>query len=193
VAAGPILVALAVDRDHLALFASFGIGAGLGMAVAVALSPPPHIERWREGAEGERATAKALRPLTKAGWVLVHDMQTDRGNIDHVLVGPPGVFMLETKKLGGLVSVCDDKLQVRWRDAPDDGYALRERARWRVRSRTATGGSEPIAAQMEASVLGLFARGAQGQRMSCQRHKRAGHFFSMPIDKQLPADRRAAA
>ena len=136
VAAGPILVALAVDRDHLTFFAGFGIGAGLGIVVAFALSPPPHIEHWREGAEGERATAKALRPLTKAGWVLVHDLQTDRGNIDHVLVGPPGVFMLETKKLGGLVSVADDKLRVRWRDALDDGYVL-DRLGSQVRGRAA--------------------------------------------------------
>lgn len=124
VAAAPILIAWLLARDELTFFVGLGIGAAVGMVMTLALSPPGHIERWREGAEGERATAKALRPLTKAGWVLVHDIQTGHGNIDHVLIGPPGVFMLETKKLGGLVSVDADQLTVRWRDAPDDGYVL---------------------------------------------------------------------
>jgi Nuclease-related domain len=56
---------------------------------------------------------------------VVHDIQSVRANRDHVVVGPPGVFVLETKNLGGLASVADDRLKVRWRDAPDGGsYVL---------------------------------------------------------------------
>jgi hypothetical protein len=55
-----------------------GLGAGVAFA-ALAQSPPAHIERWRQGAEGERATARTLRPLTKSGWVLINDVQRDRG------------------------------------------------------------------------------------------------------------------
>lgn len=122
VGSAPVLVALVVARDHLAFFGGVGLGAGVAFVVGLLMSPPAHIERWRQGAEGERATAKALRPLTNAGWVVVHDIQTGRANMDHVLVGPPGVFMLETKNLGGLASVADDRLTVQWRDAPDGGY-----------------------------------------------------------------------
>jgi len=57
---------------------------------------------WLPGAsvsaEGEKATAKALRGLVKSGWTLLNDVDWGRGNIDHVLVGPAGVFLLETKK-----------------------------------------------------------------------------------------------
>ncbi len=110
-------------REHMEFFWGLGIGAGVALAVALAQSPPAHIERWRQGAEGERATARALRPLAKSGWVLINDVQRDRGNIDHVLVGPAGVFVLETKNLNGLASVADDVLKVRYRVAAD-GYAL---------------------------------------------------------------------
>jgi hypothetical protein len=51
----------------------------VAFAAALAQSPPAHIERWRQGAEGERATARILRPLTRSGWVLINDVQRDRG------------------------------------------------------------------------------------------------------------------
>jgi hypothetical protein len=112
------------SQQHMGFFWGLGLGAGLAFAIALAQSPPAHIERWRQGAEGERATARALRPLAESGWVLINDLQRDRGNIDHILVGPPGVFVLETKNLNGLVSVADDVLSLRYRVDPDDGYVL---------------------------------------------------------------------
>lgn len=109
---------------------AFLIGLGTGAAAAMVLvlgdSPPWHIERWRQGAEGEKRTAKALRPLTRRGWALVNDVDTGRGNIDHILVGPAGVFLIETKNLGGIVSVERGALAVRWREDPDDGYEARQ-------------------------------------------------------------------
>lgn len=55
-------------------------------------------EAWRIGAEGERRTAKALDKLPPSYRVL-HDlpMPRSRANIDHVVVGPTGVFTIETK------------------------------------------------------------------------------------------------
>ncbi len=81
-----------------------------------------------KGAEGEKATAKALRPLVRKGWTLVNDIDTGRGNIDHVLVGPPGVFLLESKNLNGALSVAAGVLSVRWREDPSDGYENRRLA-----------------------------------------------------------------
>jgi hypothetical protein len=95
---------LLFERQHMGFFWALGLGAGVAFVAALAQSPPAHIERWRQGAEGERATARTLRPLTKSGWVLINDVQRDRGNIDHVLVGPAGVFVLETKNLHGRVT-----------------------------------------------------------------------------------------
>lgn len=53
----------------------------------------------RLGMEGERAVAEALETLAEGGYRAFHDLPSDRGdcNIDHVLVGPAGVFAIETK------------------------------------------------------------------------------------------------
>jgi hypothetical protein len=61
---------------------------------------------WRRGATGERATAWWLGRLP-ADWHLFNDIPVgDRGaNIDHVLVGPAGVFTVNAKNLTGKVWV----------------------------------------------------------------------------------------
>jgi hypothetical protein len=53
----------------------------------------------RLGLEGERAVADTLEALAQDGYRAFHDLQSERGdcNIDHVLVGPAGVFAIETK------------------------------------------------------------------------------------------------
>lgn len=119
-------LALLLAPERLEFFVGLGVGAAAAMVLILIDSPPWHIERWRLGAEGERQTAKALRPLTRRGWMLVNDIQAERGNIDHILVGPAGVFLLETKKLGGVVSVECGALSVRWREDLDDGYEARQ-------------------------------------------------------------------
>src|SRR4051794_31122357 len=89
-------------------------------------SPPAHIERWHQGAEGEKATAKAMRRLARDGWTLIHDVDTGRGNLDHIVVGPGGVFLLESKNLSGTLRVEYGVLSVRWREDPNDGYDNRQ-------------------------------------------------------------------
>jgi hypothetical protein len=96
--------------------------------LVLADSPPHHIERWRQGAEGEKATAKALQRLVADGWLLVNDIDIGRGNLDHVLIGPPGVFLLDSKKLHGVLSVSAGVLSIRWREDHADGYENRRLA-----------------------------------------------------------------
>jgi hypothetical protein len=121
----PVLLGLAFSPEHLAFYWGLGLGIAFALTIALGDSPPHHIERWRQGAEGEKATARAVRRLVRAGWVLVHDIDTGRGNIDHVLAGPPGVFLVESKQLAGSLSVSDGVLSVRWREDPTDGYENR--------------------------------------------------------------------
>lgn len=58
---------------------------------------------WRNGAEGERVVALALDQLPN-GFVVFHDFNTARGNFDHLVVGPTGVFAIETKNWRGTIS-----------------------------------------------------------------------------------------
>ena len=53
---------------------------------------------FRQGAGGELATARAVAELTISGWHVLHDRRLPHGgNIDHLLVGPAGVFVLDAK------------------------------------------------------------------------------------------------
>ena len=124
----PVLFGRVFAPEHMTFYWGVGLGVAFGVVVALADSPPHHIERWRQGADGEKATAKALRPLVRDGWTLVNDIDTGRGNIDHVLVGPPGVFLLDSKNLNGLLTVDAGVLSVRWREDPHDGYQDRRLA-----------------------------------------------------------------
>lgn len=105
---------------------SLGLAAG-GLAAVWAWlrdSPPPHIENWRTGRDAERRTARALARLTRNGWAIVHDVASARGNVDHVLVGPGGVFLVDTKQLGGVTAIRGDVVRVERPDNPRATYEL---------------------------------------------------------------------
>ncbi len=94
-----------LGQDVLVWVAGFVAGAFLALWITLRDTPPRYVETWREGAEGERKAEKTLRPLERGGWNVVHDIQNERGNYDHVAVGPSGVYLLESKNLQGVVSV----------------------------------------------------------------------------------------
>jgi nuclease-like protein len=66
--------------------------------------------RWRLGAMGERDTGKEIEKLGPE-WHCEHDLVHGRGNWDHVLIGPPGVFLLDSKLLHGTAAAGDDALR----------------------------------------------------------------------------------
>lgn len=53
--------------------------------------------RAREGLAAERATAQELNRLMADGCQVFHDLPGEPFNIDHVVVSPRGVFVVETK------------------------------------------------------------------------------------------------
>lgn len=46
---------------------------------------------------GERIVGEELNQLLASGFRVFHDVPFDNFNIDHVIVGPPGVYIVETK------------------------------------------------------------------------------------------------
>lgn len=62
-------------------------------------------DRWRRGAEGERRTAALLDGLASRRWAVWHDLQVpgSRANIDHLVVGRTGVWVVDTKTPRGQV------------------------------------------------------------------------------------------
>lgn len=55
--------------------------------------------RLKLGRDGERAVGQVLERLLANGYHIFHDVPGDGWNIDHVIVGPGGIFTVETKTL----------------------------------------------------------------------------------------------
>ncbi|NPD03791.1 NERD domain-containing protein [Nocardioides sp. zg-1308] len=67
---------------------------------------------WEQGAEGEVAVARALEALPD-GWFGLHDLAwpgRPKANIDHIVVGPGGVFVVDAKNWTGRIEVRDQVL-----------------------------------------------------------------------------------
>lgn len=101
-------------------------GAITGMLASLFLAarsePPSYIENWLIGSWGEEQTEKVLRPLEADGWRVHHDLPGAYGNWDHVVVGPGGVFLLDSKKFQGEVEVQGDQALVRRLEDPELTY-----------------------------------------------------------------------
>src|SRR3982075_2443997 len=65
----------------------------------------PLVERRDRGASGEEHVGRLLDELEDSGWEVIHDASLGRGNVDHILIGPAGVFTVETKSHPGPVQV----------------------------------------------------------------------------------------
>ncbi len=65
------------------------------------------VRAWNEAAQGEAVTASVLAGLP-ASWTVLHRL-TWRGrqydNVDHVVVGPPGIFVIDSRVWSGRVAV----------------------------------------------------------------------------------------
>lgn len=67
-----------------------------------------NAQQFERGAEGEEATAQVLTELPSGEWRVFHDVRWPGrkfANIDHVLVGPQGVFVVDTKAWTGEIEV----------------------------------------------------------------------------------------
>ncbi|MFH8559876.1 UvrD-helicase domain-containing protein [Streptomyces sp. NPDC017988] len=69
--------------------------------------------QWEAGSEGERRVAAQLLVLTERGWRLLVDRRwpgTRTANVDMLLVGPGGVFVIDVKNWRSAPDVSDGKL-----------------------------------------------------------------------------------
>lgn len=55
------------------------------------------LAKIRLGRDGERAVAEHLEWLRRKDFVVFHDVPNGDANVDHVVIGPQGVFTIETK------------------------------------------------------------------------------------------------
>jgi hypothetical protein len=103
-----------------ALAAQTGLsGAGLASLAVAALvgwrlrfRPSNQARAWQRGAQGERHTARLLDRLGRDGYVSFHDLALPHSpaNLDHLVVGPSGVFVIDSKQWTGQVHQSSDGL-----------------------------------------------------------------------------------
>jgi hypothetical protein len=90
---------LVAPRLGLLLSVLAATAAGWGLR----FRPSRDAVAWRQGAVGERRTARLLGPLERQGWVVLHDLAVpgSQANIDHLVIGPAGVFVIDSKQYSG--------------------------------------------------------------------------------------------
>ena len=69
----------------------------LGFTVWRFVRMRPLVKALRQAHEGERAVGQFLERLRERGYTVFHDLIGSGFNVDHVLIGPAGVFTIETK------------------------------------------------------------------------------------------------
>lgn len=79
------------------LFVLVAVLAFIGWTIRGLLRDYEHRTKAREGLAAEMATAQYLGPLMADGCLVFNDIPADKFNLDHVVIGPHAVFMVETK------------------------------------------------------------------------------------------------
>jgi hypothetical protein len=96
---GGVLGRLAMPRLGLVV----GVLAAMAVGWGLRFQPSPDAIAWRRGAAGEQRTARLLGPLERHGWVVLHDLAVpgSPANLDHLVIGPGGVFVVDSKHYRG--------------------------------------------------------------------------------------------
>jgi hypothetical protein len=105
----PWRAALTLGAGTLAGLLAPRLGLLVGALAAGAAGWPlrfrtsPEARAWQRGATGERRTARLLGRLERHGWAVLHDLACpgSRANIDHLAIGPGGVFVIDSKLYSG--------------------------------------------------------------------------------------------
>jgi hypothetical protein len=90
--------------------------------------------RWFSGRKGESRVTETLKSLPD-DYVVLNDivLPDSKGNVDHVLIGPNGVFVIETKNYSGFVKCEEEQWFV-------NGHRIRSLSKQAKRNSMAVGG-----------------------------------------------------
>ncbi|WP_405803712.1 UvrD-helicase domain-containing protein [Streptomyces sp. NBC_01187] len=105
--------------------------------------------RWEAASEGERRVAARFLVLTERGWRLLVDRRwpgTRAANVDMLLIGPGGVFVIDVKNWRDAPECADGRLSAGGRPRDDEVTKLASVTRT-AESTVATLGMTPVAVQ----------------------------------------------
>jgi Nuclease-related domain len=123
--------------------------------------------RWLRGSAGERATAALLAELPRRGWAVLHDraLPHSRANIDHLVIGSSGVWLVDTKTYRAPLSIRRGRVWAGDYVVPTDAVA------WEA---------EQVADLLDTDVTAVVAVHGAGLR---RRGKRCQGVLIVPADR----------
>jgi hypothetical protein len=82
-------------------------GRRIGGVILALTEEPQSTRAWAQGSEGERELADALADFEGIG--ILHDRRVPgtRGNIDHIVIAPAGLFVVDAKRYEGTIRIRD--------------------------------------------------------------------------------------
>jgi hypothetical protein len=112
VAAAGLVVQVLAAQAGLPWAGLLGLGVAPLVAWRLRFRPSEQVTAWRRGAQGERRTARLLDRLVRDGYVVFHDLAVpdSPANVDHLVIGPTGVFVIDSKQWSGSVQQGADGL-----------------------------------------------------------------------------------
>ncbi len=151
------LVVGTLTRWSLLLLPILVVGLGAGLALTTARRRAL-VASWRQGAKGEQQTARLLAKLEREGWRVLHDLAIpgSRVNVDHLAIGPGGVWVIDSKLWGrrvhwdprhgwmhGQAAIAPELNTTRWEvaETPPGGKPQRSSRPWSTRSAAPPGTS----------------------------------------------------
>jgi hypothetical protein len=137
--------------------------------------PTDAEEKIRAGIAGEQLVATELGRALSDDWTLLRGYRNRRGEIDHVLLGPKGLFAIEVKNVNATVQVDGDTWQA---DKYDNYGNLVEQ--YLITDRKGRSPSEQL--NESADELERFLRD-RGQQTNAQ-HVNAQHVNARPVKAQ---------
>ena len=77
----------------------YAVVAGVATAWCVRkfIQTKRRVRNLKKGRDGERQVAELLDELKRHGDHVLHDIPGEKGNVDHVVIGTRGIFVVETK------------------------------------------------------------------------------------------------
>jgi hypothetical protein len=107
----PLVAAAGLAVNVLTTQLGLPHGGLVGLVVAALVGwrlrfrPSEQARTWQRGAHGERHTARLLDRLTRDGYVVFHDLAVpdSPANVDHLVIGPSGMFVIDSKQWTGSV------------------------------------------------------------------------------------------
>jgi hypothetical protein len=146
--AAGVLVILGVIRWWWCSFLALGLVVAMDRLTRRGRRLDPYT--WSRGVDGEGQVAVLLKTLEPLGFQVFGPIDVGHGDVDHVAVGPTGVFAIETKNWPGVVTARGEELLRNGR--PEDAVKQAVRGAIAIRKLTRARWVEAILVCVNAKV-----------------------------------------